>query len=128
MKERWGGGILVIISKNVSSITTDRMEILYSPQHDEVYGINAFYAEMFVFLFLMVRTTVPHNGLNVANGNLFRFMPLTVILIIIISFPSPTHFISRLKTFLFCKSFPLQPFLFFFMTDYMDSSGFYCYF
>jgi len=49
MKERWGGGILVIISINVSSITTDRMQILYSPQHDEVYGINAFYAEMFVF-------------------------------------------------------------------------------
>ena len=82
MKERWGGGILVIISINVSSITTDRMQILYSPQHDEVYGINAFYAEMFVFLFLTVRTTVPHNGLNVANGNLFKFMPLTVILII----------------------------------------------
>ena len=28
-------------------------------------------------------------------------------------------FHSRLKTFLFCKSFPLQPFLFFFRTDYM---------
>ena len=26
--------------------------------------------------------------------------------------PSPTHFHSRLKTFLFCKSFPPQPFLF----------------
>ena len=26
---------------------------------------------------------------------------------------------SRLKTFLFCKSFPLQPFFFFFRTDYM---------
>ena len=34
---------------------------------------------------------------------------------------SITHslFRSRLKTFLFCKSFPLQPFLFFFRTDYM---------
>jgi len=28
-------------------------------------------------------------------------------------------FHSRLKTFLFCKSFPLQPFFFFFRTDYM---------
>ena len=39
-------------------------------------------------------------------------MPLTVIgLLIIISFPSPTlSFHSRLKTFLLCKSFPLQPF------------------
>ena len=57
-------------------------------------------------------------------------MPLTVILIIIsiISFPSSTLFHSRLKTFLFCKSFPLQPFFFFFRTDYMDSSDFYCYF
>ena len=45
-------------------------------------------------------------------------MPLTVIL----SFPSPTlSFIPDLgpKTFLFCKSFPLQPFFFFFRTDYM---------
>ena len=74
------------------------MQILYSSPHDEVYGINVFYAEMFAFLFLMVRTTVPHNGLNVANGNLFRFMLLTVILIIIISFSSPTHsFIPGLK-------------------------------
>ena len=39
--------------------------------------------------------------------------------LIIISFPSPTLFHSRLKTFLFCKSFPLQPFFFFFRTDYM---------
>ena len=30
---------------------------------------------------------------------------------------SATYFI--LKTFLFCKSFPLQPFFFFFRTDYM---------
>jgi len=29
-------------------------------------------------------------------------------------------FHSRLKTFLFCKSFPPQPFLFFSRTDYMD--------
>jgi len=27
---------------------------LYSPQHNEVYKINEFYAEMFVFLLLMV--------------------------------------------------------------------------
>ena len=40
---------------------------------------------------------------------------------VILGIPSPTHsFISPLKTFLFCKSFPLQPFLFFFRTDYMD--------
>jgi len=34
---------------------------------------------------------------------------------------SITHslFHSRLKTFLFCKSFPPQPFYFFFRTDYM---------
>ena len=37
-------------------------------------------------------------------------------------------FNSRLKTFLFCKSFPSQPFLFFFRTDYMDYPDFYCYF
>ena len=46
-------------------------------------------------------------------------MPLTVILIIRpISFPSHSLFHSRLKTFLFCKSFPLHPF-FFFRTDYV---------
>jgi len=28
-------------------------------------------------------------------------------------------FHSRLKTFFFCKSFPLQPFFFFFSTDYI---------
>jgi len=46
---------------------------------------------------------------------------------------APTlSFHSRLKTFLFCKSFPLQPFFFFFSTDYTvglhDSPDFYCYF
>jgi len=45
-------------------------------------------------------------------------MPLTAALIII-SFSSPTLFHSSLKTFFFCKSFPLQPFFFFFSTDYM---------
>jgi len=48
-------------------------------------------------------------------------MPLTVILIII-SFPSPTlSFIPDLKHpfTLSCKSFPLKPFFFFFRTDYM---------
>ena len=34
---------------------------------------------------------------------------------------TPSLFHSRPKTFLFCKSFPPQPFLFFFRTDYMDS-------
>ena len=33
--------------------------------------------------------------------------------------PSSSLFHSRLKTFLFCKSFPLQPFFFFCRTDYM---------
>ena len=32
---------------------------------------------------------------------------------------SPTLFHSRLQTFFFCKSFTLQPFFFFFRTDYM---------
>ena len=46
-------------------------------------------------------------------------MPVIVTLIII-SFQSPTHlFIPELKTFLFCKSLPLQPLFFFFRTDYM---------
>jgi len=46
-------------------------------------------------------------------------MPLTAILIIIISFPSPTlSFIPDLKPF-FRKSFSQQPFFFFFRTDYM---------
>ena len=36
-------------------------------------------------------------------------------------------FHSRLKTFLSANPFPLQPFLFFFRTDYMDSPEFYCY-
>ena len=49
---------------------------------------------------------------------IWSFLLLTVILIII-SFPSPTlSFHSRLKTFLLCKSFALQPFFFFFRTDY----------
>jgi len=38
------------------------------------------------------------------------------------------HGFNKLKTFLFCESFPLQPFFFFFSTDYMDSPDFYCYF
>jgi len=37
-------------------------------------------------------------------------------------------FHSRLKTFLFCESFPLQPFFFFFRTDYMIPQTFYGYF
>ena len=55
-------------------------------------------------------------------------MLLTVILIVIISSVIHSLFHSRLKTFLFCKSLPLQPFLFFFRTDYMDSTDFDCYF
>ena len=42
--------------------------------------------------------------------------------LIIISFSSPVtiSFIPDLtRTFFFCKSFPLQPFFFFFRTDYM---------
>ena len=59
--------------------------------------------------------------------SLRSFMLLTVILIII-SFLSPTHsFIPGLKS-LFCKSFPLQPLVFFFRTDYMIPPDFYCYF
>ena len=33
-----------------------------------------------------------------------------------------------IKTLLICISFPPQPFLFFFRTDYMDSPDFFCYF
>jgi len=42
--------------------------------------------------------------------------------LLLLGIPSPTHFHSRLKTSLFCKSFPPQPFLFFFRIHYMDSS------
>jgi len=35
------------------------------------------------------------------------------------AFSTPSLFYCRLKTFLFCKSFPPQPFLFFFRTNYM---------
>jgi len=55
------------------------------------------------------------------------FMLLTVIFILLV-FHHPLLFHSRLKTCLFCKSLPLQPFLFFYRTDYVDSSDFYCYF
>ena len=50
--------------------------------------------------------------LHITKSN-FVIVFVTFIRIIIISF----H--SGLKTFLFCKSFPLQPFLFFFRTDHM---------
>ena len=48
-------------------------------------------------------------------------MPLTVTLISYYYQLFITHslFHSRLKTFFFCKSFPPQPFFFFFSTDYM---------
>jgi len=69
-----------------------------------------------------------HRATSVDACGKRELLQLTVILIII-SFPPPTHsFHSRLKTFLFCKSFPLQPFFFFFRTDYLDSPDFYCYF
>ena len=49
--------------------------------------------------------------------------------LIIISFPSPTlSFIPDLKPPFSCKSFPSQPFFFFFRTDSTDSADFYCYF
>ena len=57
-------------------------------------------------------------------------MLVTVIgLLTIISF-SITHSLShsRLKTFLFCKSFPPQPFLFFLGIDYMESPDCLLYF
>ena len=41
--------------------------------------------------------------------------------VILSSLSPPSLFHNRLKTFLFCKLFPPQPFLFFFRTDYMDS-------
>ena len=41
--------------------------------------------------------------------------------LLLLGIPSPTHFHSRLKTFLFCKSFPPHPFFFFFRIHYMDS-------
>jgi len=48
---------------------------LYSPQHNKVYEINAFYTEMFGHLgliFLIVtRFQCPIKALNVACGNLF---------------------------------------------------------
>ena len=37
------------------------------------------------------------------------------------SFTTPSFFHSRLKTFLFCKSFPTVAYLFFFRTDSTDS-------
>ena len=48
-------------------------------------------------------------------------MPLTVTLISYYYWFFITHslFHFRLKTFFFCKSFQLQPFFFFFRTDYM---------
>ena len=39
-----------------------------------------------------------------------------------------SHFHSRLKSFLFCKSFPLQPFLLLLQHWLHDSPDFYCYF
>ena len=50
---------------------------------------------------------------------------LGLLLLLVFHYPL---FHSRLKTVLFCKSFPPQFFLFFSRTDYMDSPDFYCYF
>ena len=63
-------------------------------------------------------------GQYILSYRQIKVIDLTVILIII-SFPSPTHlFIPSLKPSFFCKSFPPQPFPFFFRTDYMDSQTF----
>jgi len=45
----------------------------------------------------------------------------TVYLLLLLILHHPSLFQSRLKTLLFCKSFPPQPFIFLFRTDYMDS-------
>jgi len=42
-------------------------------------------------------------------------------LLLLLLFHHPSLFQSRLKTLLFCKSFPPQPFIFLVRTDYMDS-------
>ena len=44
---------------------------LYSPQHNEVYEISAFYAEMFIFYFLWSVNSCPIKALTVASGNTF---------------------------------------------------------
>jgi len=46
---------------------------------------------------------------------LLSFLCQQSYLLLLIGISSPTHFHSRLKTFLFCKSFPPQPFLFLFL-------------
>jgi len=46
--------------------------MLYSSQHNEVHKINAFYAEMFSFLFLVVAWSwCPIKVINVTYGNSF---------------------------------------------------------
>ena len=45
---------------------------LYSSQHNEVYEVNAFYAEMFSFLFVIVTwLQFAVKALNVTHGNSF---------------------------------------------------------
>jgi len=56
-------------------------------------------------------TTVNRTPICETNGHVATAQLLLV-------FHHHSLFHSRLKTFLFCKSFPLQPFLFFFRTDY----------
>ena len=40
---------------------------LYSPQHNEIYEISAFYAEMFIFYFLWSVNSCPIKALTVAS-------------------------------------------------------------
>ena len=57
--------------------------------------------------------------LTVESYTVFIYQQSYLLLLVI---PSPTNFYSRLKTFLFCKSFPPQPFLFLLQdSPYMDS-------
>jgi len=58
---------------------------------------------------------------TVGNGLVIYVVLRFVSYLLLLLFHHPSLFHSRLKTFLFCKSFPPQSFLFFFRTDYMDS-------
>jgi len=54
-----------------------------------------------------------------AHVESYTVVMLLTVLLVVVQHPSLFH--SRLKTFLSCKSFPPQPFLFFLRTDYVDS-------
>ena len=74
------------------------------------------------------RTVSKHWRQIALKANAPKFMLLTIILIII-SFLSPSHSLFHAENLPFLQIIPLpQPFLFFFKTDYMDSPDFYCYF